>query len=138
VHSENLRIKISQGDIFANVPLIDSAKPSDPPKDYNVIILSHTCDIDKPTQKQVLVCVVKSFSVLKPGQDGDVRKDRVRNVMYLRTIKNLGEVFVDFRCEFRLNKEVLSEGDKIISLTDQGQLALAHYFYRFLVRDVES
>jgi hypothetical protein len=135
-----LRSKLSQGDIFAQIPIVDSADPALKKKDYNVIILSHTCDIDKPTQKIVLVCAIRPFSELNPGQDKDIIKGRIRNAMHVKPVGEMGDSFIDFRFTFRVNKEFLQEaeknGAKIASLMDDAQLALIEYFRRFLARDL--
>lgn len=134
------RRKISQGDIFSKVSLPDSANPEAPKKEYTLVVLSHACDIDKPTQMVVLVCAARSFSELMPGQGGDIKKGRVRNAMYIKAAGGLEESFIDFRYTFRIHKDLLKQAVdnnlKIVSLTDKAQRALAQYFYRFLARDI--
>ena len=134
-----LRSKLSQGDIFTQVPIVDSADPAFKKKNYDVIILSHTCDIDKPNQKVVLVCAIRPFSELSPGQGKDIIKGWIINAMHVKPVGEMGDSFIDFRFTFRIHKEVLQQaeksGTKIVSLTDNATLALIEYFHRFFARN---
>lgn len=140
MYLQQLRSILSQGDIFAQIDLIDSASPKSPLQPYDVIVLSHTCEIAKPSNSVVLVCVIKSLSQIDSGQRGNVQRNRVFNAMYLESTGTLPESFIDFRYTFRVNKESLEEAVrrdlKIASLNDKAQLALAAFFYRFLIRKI--
>lgn len=138
MYLENLRTKLSQGDVLVQIPLLDSANPTAPEKTHNIIILSHTCEIDKPKNMVVLVCAIKPLTDFGSGQDEDIRRGRMINVMYLALSDRLPESGIDFRYTYRFHKEALLEfsknDHKISSLTDEGQEALANFYYRFLVR----
>lgn len=132
------RQQLSQGDIFTDVNLLDSARPQLPTRTFNVIILSHTCDILKPKNSVVLVCAIRPISEVSPGNAGHIKKNRLYNTMYVEPVGNLRESFVDFRYTYRLDKRFLGDcankGQKIASLNDDGQLALVYFFQRFLSR----
>jgi len=142
MYLQELRIKLSQGDIFNQIDLIDSAAPTAPPKTHNVIVLSHSCEIEKPSNSIVLVCAIRPLSQVDLGQRGHIQGNRIFNAMYLEPIGTLPESFIDFRYIFRVNKMFLEEGTrqglKIASLNDETQLALTTFFYRFLARRIPS
>jgi len=138
MYLENLRSKLSQGDILTQIPLLDSANPMAPEKKHDVIILSHTCEMDKPKNMVVLVCAIKPLTSFEPGQDADIRRGKMISVMHMESNDKLPESGIDFRYTYRFHKEKLLEfskkNHKLSSLTDEGQEALAKFFYRFLVR----
>ncbi len=140
MYLKELRPQLSQGDVFTQVSLIDSAVPLLPSKTHNVIVLSHTCEIAKPSNSIILVCAIRALTEVDPGQRGHIQRNRVFNTMYLEPIGVLQESFVDFRYIFRINKIFLEQyaqqGFKIASLNEEAQLALATYFYRFLARNI--
>lgn len=140
MYLQQLRSVLSQGDVFAQICLVDSASPRSPLQTYDVIVLSHTCEIVKSSNSVVLVCVMKSLSQMDSGRRGNVQRNRAYNAMYLEATGTLPESFIDFRYTFRVDKESLEEAVrrdfKIASLNDKAQLALARFFYRFLVRKI--
>lgn len=140
MYAEGLPLTLSQGDIFVQIELIDSASPTAPPRTHSVIVLSHTCEIEKSVNSIVLVCVILPLSDVDPGQKGHIKKNRVFNAMYLEPIGDLPESFIDFRYVFRTNKAYLEyaigEGLRITSLNEESKLAFATFFYRFLGRKV--
>ena len=142
MYLRELRNQLSQGDIFAGIELLDSATPSSPLKTHNVIVISHTCEILKPSNSIVLVCAIRSLSDIESSNRGHIKNNRIYNAMYLSAIADLSESFVDFRYTFRINKlsleEYIHQGRKIASLNDEAQLALTTFFYRFLIRPVPS
>ena len=133
---------LSQGDIFTELDLIDSAAPTSPPQKRNVIVLSNDCEIDKPSNRIVLVCAIRSVSDINPRTINDIRKNGVYNTMYIGSISNLPESFIDFRFIFRVDGLFLEEGIRrglrIASVDDEARLALGTFFYRFLTRAVSS
>jgi hypothetical protein len=138
MYLSEVRPILSQGDIFTQVDLIDSATPQSPSQRFDVIVLSHTCEIQKPSNSIALVCAVRPLSEIENGHRGNFQMNRVINAMYLEPIENLPESFIDFRYIFRVNKtfleEYVREGFKIASFNDEAQLALTTFFYRFLAR----
>lgn len=131
---------LCQGDIFTGLQLVDAAAPAAPARAYNVVVLSHACEIAKPSNSVVLVCGIRPLEGVDVGNQGHIRKNRVRNAMYLEPVGSLKESFVDFRFVFRVAKAFLEEairrGLRVASMNEEAQLALATFFYRFLVRDI--
>ena len=138
-------VKLSQGDIINKVLLLDSAVPAASPGERNVIILSHDCEIDKPSNEVLIVAEVKLLAEMeriKSGIKGDIQKGRVRNVMYLEPYGQLAESYVDFRYIFRVAKKSLEEnlklGLRIASLNEESKQALCIFFERYLFRKLPS
>ena len=142
MYLSKLRQEWSQGDILKDVELIDSAAPRALPKNYRVIILSHDCDLDKQHNSVVLVCAIRDLTEVSDGFQGDIRKNRVANVMYLEGTNLLEESFVDFRYVFRVDKtflkQAVKQGARIASLNDEARLALMTFLYRFFARKTHT
>jgi hypothetical protein len=135
-----LREKLSQGDILTQITLIDSAATTTSPQRYNVIVLSHDCEIDKPNNSIIIVCALRNLSEVPSITQEQIRKNKVYRTMYLESTKLFPESFVDFRLIFRVNKNFLEEcsrqGFRVASLNDEARLALPAYFYMYLTRKV--
>jgi len=138
MYLENPSSLLSQGDIFAQIDLTDAAFPQSPPKRYNIIVLSHSCEIDKENNYIALVCAILPLGEVDEGVRRDIRKNKTYHTMYLDAVGGLPESFIDFRYVFRVKKEFLQEctreGFKAASLDEEAQLALVHFFYRFISR----
>lgn len=138
MYRSNPRPKLSQGDIFFDIDLIDSAIPHNSPQKRKIIVLSHNCEIDKPNNQAVLTCGIRQLSEVNLGLQNDIRASRVVNCMYLPAGSNMGESFIDFRQIFRVNKfylnEAMNTGFRLCSITDEAQMALTMSFYKFLSR----
>ncbi len=133
---------LNQGDILEKVNLLDSAVPTSPPVERNIIVLSHDCEIDKPSNEVIIVAGVKLMSEVEkysPGIKGDIKNGRVRNTMYLPPHGELEESCVDFRYIFRVTKqqllECLKQSLRVVSLNDEGKQALCTFFGRYLFRE---
>ncbi len=133
---------LSQGDIFLELDLIDSASPTSPPQKRNAIVLSHDCEIDKPINRILLVCAIRFLSDVEQTTIDNIRRNRRFNTMYLGSFLSLPEVFIDFRYIFRVDRLFLEEGMRrglrIASIDDEAKFALWTFFYRFLTRKIPS
>lgn len=140
MYSPELRPQLSQGDLFTQIYLVDSARPTVPPQNRDVLVLSHTCEILKPLNSIILVCAIRPLEDTASETQGNIRRGRVKNAMYLESIGTLPESFIDFRYIFRVDKTILEQymykSQRIASLDNEAQRALATFFYRFLVRDI--
>lgn len=138
MYLENPSSLLSQGDIFAQIDLVDAAFPQSPRKRYNVIVLSHSCEIDKKSNYIVLVCAILPLAEIDESVRGSIRKNKTYHTMHLDAVDGLSESFIDFRYIFRVKKKFLQEcaheGFKVASFTGEAQLALVHFFYRFISR----
>jgi hypothetical protein len=133
---------LSQGDIFLQLDLVDSAAPTALPQKRNVIVISHDCEIDKPHNRIILVCGLIPLSNVNQGHQGNIKKNSLANTMYIEPVQTLVESYVDFRYIFRADKlyleEAMRQGLRIASIDNETQLALGTFFYRFLTRKLPS
>jgi len=70
------REQLSQGDVFIQIDLLDSATAAVTPQPYNVIVISHDCEIDKPDNVIVLVCAIKPLAIMRAGDIGNLKKGK--------------------------------------------------------------
>lgn len=117
---------ISQGDILKGVNCVDSATGPEGQRN-TVMVVSHGCEIDKPSAKSCYVADVKSLETIPENQKGSIRQGKVAAVIYLPLLEPLGgESFVDLRTMYRVQlsqlcaSELRTEpnGDRVRMLTD--------------------
>lgn len=92
---------LTQGDILDGVICIDAMSPVG--KTRRVLVLSHSCEIDKPESQTFYVAVVKP--VAKEGErfSGGIRAGNVRNLIYLPEHQALGgDAYADLRAICRV------------------------------------
>lgn len=135
MYTPELRLEVSQGDVFEVVPLVVI---SEEPEGHNLnvslregraILLTHDCEFDKPNNPWVLVAEVRDLAEISAGSQGHIRQYQTRNTFYLERIgETMPEAYVDFRRLTRLPKRVLTslteEGKRVASLNDEARVAL--------------
>lgn len=129
MYLSELRPDISQGDIFVEVPFpyfANTENLNDPKPSYlicTVMLISHSCDYDKPNSKFCLVAQIRPISELNPNSHGNLRKEGLINTIYLpRVTGKIDESYVDLRNITSIQKIILSNqaanGKRILSVTD--------------------
>ena len=123
-----------QGDIFVGVPIVEVS--GEERKDWRgkVIVLSHECELAKPSTRTALVVRIRGEADFNPDQWGHIKKNRLYNGMYLEGAGPHMPGFVDFRLIHRVRIDVLERCEKIASLTEEARQALPAYLWRFLTR----
>jgi hypothetical protein len=135
MYTPELRLEVSQGDIFDAAPLIIPSEETGDNKltvsvrEGRAILLTHDCEYDKPNNPWVLVAEIRVLAEIPSGNHGHIRQYQTRNTFYLEKIgEALPESYVDFRRLTRLPKRLLfslaEEGKRIASLNDEARLAL--------------
>jgi hypothetical protein len=128
------RGELKQGDIFADVPIREISGDDDREWSGRVIVLSHSCEIEKKHCTAPLVAAIKEEAEVSPDWWGHAKGDRLVNAMYLPPGESIAAGLVDFRLIHRVRKEVLAQAQKIASLTEEAQEALTYYLTRFFAR----
>jgi len=136
LYQEELRDQVSQGDVFDEIPVpyvrisLDTFEAEDTEvRLVRAIMLTHDCEFDKPRNTHAYVAEVRPLNGIDPGSQGNVRQYRTINAFFLEARDGtMEESYVDFRCMFRVPEQVLKvrtdEGRRLVSLTDDGRLAL--------------
>lgn len=139
---------LDQGDILRHVWTARkvSASPDEPIERSQtvVIVMSHGCDIDKPsnTAKRtdtVLVACVLPFHTVSKGIQGDIRRKRVVNSFFLPKGDFLPEdCFIDWRSIQPVDKAPLlaarQEDAYVCTVTGDFLAALGEHYWGFLFR----
>jgi hypothetical protein len=162
---ENPREKVSQGDIFEllpharlDPPLLALEKQSDmiltasgePFAKFNDkggqavlatcrrrrgLLLSHDCEIDKPSVTKWQICPVIPLHTLSTTLQKSVRGNRVFSMLHLpKHWDVLPESYADFNAVSVVDKELILGVKRLTSLSDIGRQALYGQFIRWLTR----
>ena len=128
------RGELTQGDIFADVPIREISGEYEREWSGRVIVLSHSCEIRKKHCTAPLVAAIQEEAEVSPDWWGHAKAHRLANAMYLPPGENLAAGLVDFRFIHRVRKEVLVQAQKVASLTEEAQEGLTYYLTRFFAR----
>lgn len=137
----------TQGDIYDNCPSVAIGAPIE--GEYNtatasvekkrVIIITHSCEYEKPQSTYVLVATVRPLSDFNPEQYDSIRNNQVYNLYWLSVHPSMSvEQCVDLRTIRRVHKRlfdpIASKLDKLVSLTKVSRLALQDQISQFFGR----
>ena len=138
----SLRSEISQGDVFDQIPIVWFRSQDNVvlARFSKAILITHDCDFDKPNSRTCLLAEIRPLEEIDDGSKGNIRSNRAVNTLYMGQIGPAEqEWFVDFRRITRVDKELLQsrnrEGLRLVSLTDEGRLALYRVIATFFSRD---
>lgn len=124
------RPQISQGDIFANIPVARVKFPEAIPilKEIDGLLLTHDCEFDKPLSSYVMITEIRTLDELNPTSRGNVRNLKTLNTFYLPSTDTVPESYLDFRRTYQVDKaflfDRLSKSLRLRSLTDEARTAL--------------
>ena len=131
MYEPQLRLEISQGDIFDAVPIpYVSQHPETGTfvtevRLVRAMMLTHDCEFDKPQNGWVIMAEVRPLAEIAQGSHGHIRAYKAFNTFYLAEHHaSITESYVNFRSIDRLNKSMLGQMPKIASLTDKARLSL--------------
>lgn len=139
LYAHAIRASLSQGDVIEDVVVYDSENTptGDPkPKDrrFRVMVLSHSCDIDKSDSNACLCARVRPITDVREKFRDAIRTGKVAAIMYLPPGSALSEGYVEFRYSYRLCywhigatdwKEIDGEKHRVINGTDRRVISLS-------------
>lgn len=134
MYESELRDQLSQGDLFRDVLISEGVGEHQQSWNRRVMVLSHDCEIDKPTCTSPLVVAVRALDDFPEEHRGLIRENRLYNGMYLEPGNGIEEGFADFRFIHRMRREDLAEPKKLASLTQEAREAMPAYLWRFFTR----
>jgi hypothetical protein len=114
LYTTGLRPALSQGDVLKGVR-IDEGHLGVPPRTLTVMALSHSCEIDKPHNKVMLVSNVRPLSDFNADTHEGIRDGRNLALFYLPPFPPsvIEESCVDFRQTFRVSFSAIGATDLI-------------------------
>ena len=136
-----LRTELSQGDIVGGVTVWDQATSQVMPRVARVVVLSHDCEMDKPTErgKYVLVAEWRSPADAGSGNWGNIVAGRGWNALYVPGGVSVPDGYIDFgrvhRIEQAQLKQAMREGRRLASMHDDGREALVYAFASYLLHE---
>jgi hypothetical protein len=129
---------LSQGDILSDVPVIELVGDIVSPRLATFVVLTHDCEIDKPSAESVICAPARSMAETPGGLAGDIRSGRVLRAMHLPATGALTESFIDFALIQRVSKLVLedaiADGRRVAAMSDDGRKALTVNLFRYFAR----
>ena len=135
MYTSEIRSEVSQGDVFNGVPIAyvtfneDCSDVTTRIEYVRAIMLTYSCDFDKPNSHFVIFAQVRPLSEIPLGSQGNVREGKVRNLFYLPALEDkLEESYVDFRRIDRVSKiavkHIAETESRLCSLSDEAVEAL--------------
>ena len=104
-------------------------------KRAKALLLSHDCEIDKPSVKNWIVAPVVPLPVIPGSAHGDIKKNKVFSFLYLPSYRDiLEESVVVLNHLTTLDQEFVRGANRILSLSDLGRRALYAQHIRWLTR----
>lgn len=157
-----LEDQLSQGDLVSGVPLALPAVPFQPLERFTaprgveawrgsdradidlclarcrvstVVVLSHSCDLDKKRKKRrVLVAPVRVVADLPDETVGTAFGDGAYALVPLRNPPNLGDAVADLRLMTTVDRRTIDDGDRLVSMGPAGVQDLQTRLVVFLTR----
>lgn len=125
-----LRLQISQGDIFNNLPVARVKYPEVVPilKEIKGMLITHDCEFDKKSSTYVLVTEVRPLKEVDSSSRGNIKNFKTLNTFFLAAADNIDESYLDFRRIYQIEKSFLfdrsAQSLRVRSLTDEARAAL--------------
>jgi hypothetical protein len=140
-----LRKKVSQGDIFDDLPYTRIREEGllAVVKLERGILLTHDCEYDKPGTTAIMIAVVRSVAEQSPRYQDSIRGRGVASAFYLEAVQGiLPESFVDLRTITVIDKRIIivrvNEGKRLISMTQEARIALQEQLFFFFGREMDD
>jgi hypothetical protein len=121
-------------------PLANISQTSDPKyflfrgQIQPVVIVSHSCDLDKKQKKRVLVAPIRQMDSLPQDSHNDILAQRRRSSMPLPGIPVLGDYYADLRLISPVDRSYMDDDNRVASMTEQGLLRLQAQLAAFFLR----
>jgi hypothetical protein len=99
-----------------------------------VLLLNHSCDIDKPQNRRLVCLDVRAVDELNPDQREVVRSGRSRNQLFLPSVPTLGDCFVDMRTLSVVPRDVINNATRVAVMTNTARHRLQAQVVEFFLR----
>lgn len=97
------------------------------------VLLTYDCEIDKPTNKQLALAIIRPFNFSEADAEG-VRGSRRLSFFYLPAEGDAPECYVDFRRLVTLSPAVVGACPRLRRLGEASRDAMMMQFIRFFTR----
>lgn len=104
-------------------------------KRSKALLLSHDCEIDKPSVKNWIVAPVIPLSVIPGGAHADIKKNKIFSFLYLPSYRDiLEESVLVLNYLTTLDPDFVRGANRVLSLSDLGRRALYLQHIRWVTR----
>jgi hypothetical protein len=150
MYVDSLWPDVTQGDVFIDllykfVYTDESGESIIESRPISAVLITSSCQYDKPDSAWVYIAEIRPLNELSIANQGHVKSRRLNRAFFLeQSPSGLSASYIDFRRIYRFSKAYIalkaSNGKRILSLTDEAQLALQHQLSLFfgLPRDTKS
>lgn len=100
------------------------------------IVLTHSCEIDKPDTKLVSVLLVRSLRPLPEATQATIREGRNYSTFFLPASSDgqFNESFIDFRRVTCIDRAYIGPETRLFSLSDEAVRAFLAKFFLYITR----
>jgi hypothetical protein len=103
-------------------------------KRARAILITWDCENEKP-KRNWLICPVQPLADLPKTDQTNVKKNKVLSALYLPQYRDvLPDSFVNFNHISTLDRDLIQNGRRIVSLSNLGRSAFYNQFIRWLTR----
>ena len=134
---ESCLSSLRQGDIFAPLRFAYLSSVSETrltEREYSALLLNQSCDVDKKHPKLVMLPVFP-LSVQNSQNQNLIKKNRMFSCLYLPSYRDeFPESFVSFLEPMTIERSLVENATRIISLNAEGKRAFYVQYTRWLTR----
>jgi hypothetical protein len=98
------------------------------------IVLTHSCELDKPGTGRVLIAPISPVDVLAPQHREDILAQRKLAFLPLPDLPTLGTCYADLRCVLNIDRKLAESEKRTASMTEDGRRRLHAQLIGFFAR----
>jgi len=82
------------------------------------LVISHSCELDKPNNKRVHLAPVGLISDLEPKIADNIRSQQTKGQLILPSVPRLGDCYADLRVIAPVQRELIDSAPRLASMTE--------------------
>jgi hypothetical protein len=102
--------------------------------DRHAIVITHSCELDKPTNKRVHVAPVALLSSIDARIADNIRTQQTKGQLILPAIPGLGDCYADLRVIAPVQRDLIESAPRIASMTPAALDRLHDQLVAFFIR----
>jgi hypothetical protein len=100
----------------------------------HAIVITHSCELDKHTNKRVHLAPVALLSSVDPAVANNIVTQQTKGQLILPNVPGLGDCFADFRVIAPVQRELVNAAPRVASMTDAALNRLHDQIVAFFIR----
>ena len=126
-------LTVREGDVFSSADSVTDKAIAQTRREF-ALVLSPDCDIDKEKTLFWLLCPIHPLSAMNGSDQGNIRKNKVFNYIFLPAHKSLPDSFVNLGWITTVEARIVKESTRIMTLSDLSRSSLYMQLVRWISR----